>query len=210
MTLQEAGGRGPGEIERVVERVYARPEFAEEERTLMDDFLEWFSEQFDVDVDPSAASGLLDGGMRFVLLLIGIALAWLLFRFARDYLRQRSKVRTSALAEKLAIHNRVRELYRGALQARAAGDYPLAVRLGLFALVTGLGMNGALEYRDAWTYREILKRGLPDVSLLRLLGDLVDQLEAKEFGEEPVSEADLDQLEALCAEHMGAVLEGES
>jgi len=210
VTLQAAGGRETAEVERVVERVYARPEFTEDERTLMDDFMDWISEQFDLDVDPSAAGGLLDGGMRFVLVLIGIALVWLLLRFARDYMRQRSKLRTDALAEKLAVHTKVRELYRGSLRARAAGDYRLAVRLGLFALVTGLGMNGALEYRDAWTYREILKYGLPDVSILRLLSELVDQLEAKEFGDEPVSEADLDQLEALCREHMGAVLEGES
>ena len=210
MTLQATSGHEPGEVERVVERVYARPEFTKDERTLMDDILEWISEQFDVDVDPSAAGGLLDGGMRVVLFLIGIALAWLLLRFARDFLRQRSKLRSDAQAEKLAVHNRVRELYRGALQARAAGDFRLAVRLGLFALVTGLGMKGSLEYRDAWTYREILKRGLPDASVSGLLAELIEELEAKEFGEMPVTEADLDRLEALCSEHMGAVLEGDS
>ncbi len=207
MIRQAAEQRDSTEIDRALDRVFARPEFGEEERTLFDEFLDWLSESLDLDVDPGTVGGALDGGMRIALVLLAVGLLWLIVRAARGYVLQRMSQHSDRVAERLAVHKRVRELYAGALRAREAGDFRLAVRLGLFALVTGLGMNGALEYRDAWTYREILRNGAPDESISELLGGLVEELEAKEFGDARVALEDLDRLEELCQAHLSEVLE---
>ena len=54
---------------------------------------------------------------------------------------------------------RVLALRAAARTARAEGDVRLALRQLFLALFLGLGERGDLRYHDAWTNRELLRRG---------------------------------------------------
>ena len=80
------------------------------------------------------------------------------------------------------------------------------VHIGLlaFALVVGLGRRGNLEYRDAWTNRELLARGRPSTEVATLLSPLVDELDRKMFGRDETTAADVERLETLCSRWLGS------
>ncbi|MFT5285266.1 MAG: hypothetical protein ACI8TQ_001428 [Planctomycetota bacterium] len=203
----QQGSPDPAEVERALARVFSRPEFEKDERTLLDDFFEWISDTFDFEGSTEGMEGIVNVLMNVLLVLLAAALIWLVMRFALEYARNRASTRRTAALPGNLIQERVRELHAAARAARADGNAKLAIQLGLFALVTGLGARGAFEYRDVWTYREILSNGNPKESAFILLNELVNELEAKEFGEEPISEHDLDQLDSLCVEHLSGFLE---
>ena len=81
----------------------------------------------------------------------------------------------------------------------------IVLRFLVLALVLGLGSRGDLEFRDAWTYRELLARGRPSPEANGVLGPLVEELEAKEFGHASIALDDLDRLEGLCRRYLGAL-----
>jgi hypothetical protein len=99
---------------------------------------------------------------------------------------------------------RVRELLERSRAARARGDLVEALRAAFWALVIGLSERGDLEYRDAWTNRELLERGRPRPEALQVLAPLVPDLDAKSFGRMPAVEADVEHLERLCRRYLGA------
>ena len=195
------------EVKRTLDRIFARPEFVTDERTLLDDFLEWLGETVDLEANTGALNSVADLLVNVLVLVLALVFAWLVFRLAKEHAHRLRGRRSRVSDANSQIRQRVRELYAAAAQARAAGNTKLAIQLGLFALVTGLGARGAFKYRDAWTYREILAHGQPHEAAARLLNELVADLEAKEFGAEPVSEQDLDRLEGLCVEHLSGYLE---
>lgn len=80
------------------------------------------------------------------------------------------------------LRRHVGELRRRARAAEEAGDWVLALRLEFFALAVGLGESGALEYRDAWTNRELLERGHPRPEVRERLLPILGDLDAKTFG----------------------------
>lgn len=92
-----------------------------------------------------------------------------------------------------------------AREARAKRAFADALRFYAWALVVGLSERGDLEYRDAWTNRELVERGRPRPEALRVLAPLVPELDAKSFGHEPALEADVERLERLCREHLGGL-----
>jgi hypothetical protein len=208
--VSTAQGVGRGEVERALKHVFARPEFGEEEETLLDQFLEWLRGLFDVDADPAQA---VDAAGVFVNVLLALAALALLVLLARAlFARYRAVLerRRRAAAELEGHHERIRALYRAARAARAEGDLARALRLSLFALVAGLGQRGEIEYRDAWTYREIVRNGAPGKDVRELLARLVDELESKNFGRAPITPEDVLRLEELCRAHLPNVLEGEA
>jgi hypothetical protein len=106
----------------------------------------------------------------------------------------------------VAVESRAHRVARLRAEARAAdarGEHVLALRLEFTALVCGLGERGDLEYRDAFTNRELLERGRPGREAEALLRPLVPELDAKSFGGEPASHADFLALSALCDRLVG-------
>lgn len=98
---------------------------------------------------------------------------------------------------------RALELLAAARAARAAGDHELAARLYLFALVVRHGERGDLEFRAAWTDRELLERGRPSAEVRERLGALLDELEPRTFGSEPVRAEDVERLASAYSELAG-------
>ncbi|MFO1009497.1 MAG: hypothetical protein U1F29_05485 [Planctomycetota bacterium] len=205
MIAQAASGRDPATIHRVVEDVLAQEDYRRAgprepswlER-LWERISEWFSDHFGFEFGGG-------GGQVLVYVLYGLIallLLWLLFTFVRRAALRRGAAEEAPAA---ARARRVQELLARAREARAKGTFADALRFYAWALVVGLSERGDLEYRDAWTNRELVERGRPRPEALRVLAPLVPELDAKSFGHEPALEADVERLERLCREHLGGL-----
>ena len=142
-----------------------------------------------------------------MLILVGVALvgaAALLVRLVRR-VRAPDAPRSGGDADR---RERVRELLARAAGARGRGERQLALRLYFLALVVGLSQKGELEYREAWTYRELLERGQPSPRVLGELRPLQGELDRKLFGGGAISEEDLERVTGLCGRWLGAALPG--
>ncbi len=179
-------------VHAALERVLARGEFRRE-KSLLEEFLEWLLPR--LGSERIAALGkILPWLLAFALL--GLCLA-LLLRMVRSAGAARAAREGELPPAPISLDERLRELRRRSRSARASGDLRLALRLLFLSLLLALGGRGDLVYRDAWTNRELLRRGKPSRSARALLEPLVRELEAKDFGRDPVCEADLDRLESL-------------
>ena len=186
-----------GEVEAALEKILKSSEF-QREKSLLEEVFEWFGERMSFEVSSGFARGLL-WIVAVLLALLGI---FLLVRFMPA--GRRARRRSDEAHSGPSVASRLAQLRREAREARTAGDLRLALRKQFFALVLGLGTRGDLEFRAAWTNRELLRRGRPSPEIAALLEPLVVEFERKEFGNEPVDERDLDRLEALYVEHLGA------
>jgi hypothetical protein len=195
--------RDPATIRRIVDEALAQPEFSQPERgeswlgRVLKDVLEWLEDVL----------GLGPGQAAEVLLYVLYAMIAALFLVIVVSLLRRLRARgseASAADPALVRAERVRELLLRARAARSRGDLVDALRLHFWALVIGLSERGDLEYRDAWTNRELLQRGRPRESARGILEPLVPRLDAQSFGREPVGEADVDALADLCRRHLGS------
>ena len=181
------------EIDAALERVLAGPAFHEEASALarfFDQLVEWLSFEGTVS------------GLKLlywiVLSAAALLLVWLVVHGLRTAWRTRATSTISAAPEDPRA--RALALSRAAAEARRAGDLRLALRLYVSAVALGLGQRGEVEYRDAWTNRELLARGQPGPRALELLLPLVRELEPAEFGRAAVRESDVDRLERVCDE----------
>jgi hypothetical protein len=184
-----------------LERVLARAEFHEQE-SLLNQFIDWLSAHLgDGNVD--ALAGV------FVALLLTGGLAWLLFALRRSLRARRGPVARDAAGEPASgLEPRLLGLKEAAERARAAGDTRLALRLLFEALLVALGGRGDLEFRPAWTNRELVRRGRHAPGARALLDPLVRELEPKEFGSARVEPGDLARLDALLAPHFARLAVG--
>jgi hypothetical protein len=197
------GARDPEAIRRAVESVLARDEFVRPEdpgpswlAKLGHEFLKWLEDIF--DLAPGGA-GMLLQTLLYALLAIGFVL--LLVALLRGALARAREPAAPGTAGLRAA--RVAELLAQARAADARGELAQALRFYFWALVVGLSERGDLEYRDAWTNRELVERGHPRPEVQRLLAALVPDLDAKSFGPMPATAADVEQLSSLCREHLG-------
>jgi hypothetical protein len=189
------------EIRARAAEVLARPEFAPQTESWLEQFVDWLRRTFSIDVDGAGFATFLGWAAA------AICAACLVSIVLRET-RQRMdtwKRRTVAPSAAASVSRRVEELLEASRAARARGELALALRLAFFALVVGLARRGDLEYRDAWTNRELVERGAPPASVRGVLAPLVEALDRKGFGLEPTSEADVDALEALCRRELGGV-----
>ena len=194
--MREGDPIPPETVREVVGDVLNRADLRESEPTFLDELIEDFLQS--LDFSPGAFSAAKD-----VLIVIGIVLIVLLILVAlRMFFRGGSAV-SAGEGPALLVRTRVAELRRLAGRAREGGDLQLALRYLLFALVVGLGQRGNLQYRDSWTNRELLERGRPSDRVRGILAPLIRNLEAKEFGREAVTEADVEALDELCARWLG-------
>ncbi len=190
------------EVRRVVDEVLSRPEFSDE-ASWWERLAGWIGEALEALFDAVSLPDVPDN-LHFLLwwllaLLSAMLLGWAFVRFGGRLPLLARRRRAAA-----PIPRRAQELRLRARSARAQGDLSLALRLTFFALVVGLGRRGDLDYRDAWTNRELLARGHPAADVSSLLGPLVDELDRKMFGSGETTEADVDRLEALCTRWLGS------
>lgn len=191
----------PDEITAAAQRIAARYENAGRE-SMLERFARWIAERL------SFSGGVDVGNVTVIVLwsLVGVLVVLGLVAFVRWSLR-RSRAEVEERKAGPTLADRLLALRREAADARARGDLRRALRLQLFALVLGLGARGELEYRDAWTNRELLRRGRPKADTLAFLASLVDELEAKEFGRAPITEEDVARLERLVEGAFGPLAE---
>ncbi len=197
--LQSAPPVSREEVQATLEKVLARGEFHGARRSLVEELAGWLSERIDLNLAPGALEVV-------VWILVGVGLALLLVLFARLFAAGRMARRLRAAEEEPSgpsVSERVAALREEARAARERGELSLALRKHFHALVLGLGGRGALEFHDAWTNRELLRRGRPTGDTLAILSPLVSELEAKEYGGEPTDDRDLDRLEGLCERFIG-------
>ncbi len=186
------------EVREALEGVLRRR--TDEPPSLLDRVLEWLGDV--LGAEGSRAVG--EVVLWIVLVVLAVLLVVFLVRIARDGWNPTARLELETAAAGPTVAERVALLRAEAAQARARGEHRLALRKLFFALVLGLGSRGDLEFRDAWTYHELLARGRVTRARDALLAPLVNELEAKEFGDEPVHPADLERLEELCDRHLGA------
>ena len=192
----------PNRVREGIDAILDRDEF-NDEPTMLDEFLEWIGELFEgMGISAATAETVLWVFVTAMGLLFLTLVVWIIV----SVVRQRRAARAPADAPRgPTSRERAAGLRLRAHEARAAGDLRLALRLDLFALMVGLGARGNLRYRDAWTNRELLRRGEPAKGTYELLAPLVEELEGKDFGSEETTSEDVDRLEALCTQHLGAL-----
>lgn len=162
-------------------------------------FFEWLGDLFSFgDVAGGAALGS-KVFLWIVALLAAVLLVGMLVAIARERLRREE--RPTAGAATVAL--RVGELREAAHAAQGAGDWTRALRLWFFATVVGLAERGDLEYRDAWTNRELLERGEPAAVARASLVPLVGVLDEASFGGRPIGAAEVARFAAVCDDLLG-------
>jgi hypothetical protein len=186
------------QVRAKIDEILARPEFAKSTgpsalEQFIDRLLHALGELFGVEV---GAARLM---LWVVVALIVCAIAVVTWRTVRTS-RAQARVRTARGVEITAAdqrHERVADLRARAGAARAAGQHLLALRLYFTALVVGLGEAGDLEYRDAWTNRELFERGRPKPAVASALAPLLADLDHKSFGGAAATERDVDAMAQL-------------
>lgn len=184
----------PEAVRAALERVLAGSEFQEQESALdegLGRLWDWLG--------GLGLPGVLGRILPVLLLALG---AWWLWRATRA--RRGAAASRPATATPPALGARAAAALAAARAARAAGDAREALRQYGLALVLALGAEHALEFRAAWTERELLRRGRPEPDARALVEGLLGELEAKRFGRAAVAEADLERLDLLCAGHVEA------
>jgi hypothetical protein len=188
--------RDAEQVAEALERVFARAEFQPEGEDPLLAFLEKLFDLFSFSGNALSES-VLWTLMWIACIALGLFLGWLAARsqfwsrprgLALDAAAPRARALSPTASERWA------ELRAQAAAARARGDLALALRLSFFALVVALSGRGDLEFRDAWTNREIVERGRPSPEVHAVLAPWVAELDAKIFGRVKVEEADLDRL----------------
>ena len=185
------------EVEAALYEILESPEF-QDERTFWDEFWDWLDRNFDVG-EAVALGDVLKGVLIVILIVTTILYAVLWYRT----LRARERLATQGGRPMVSTLERARALAEEARAARQRGDERGAVRLYLHALIMGFSREGGLAYRDAWTNRELLRRGAPSPRVRDELDSLVRRYEPKEFGREDILAEDLDALEALARRELG-------
>lgn len=184
--IQKNSAPIPDELVRErIDEILSRTEFGGRQSALS----KWFSDLFEKILDAigdlfgisSASAGTAVVVIAYVAL--AVALVWIAWRIVRARGSARSRATEIRELDPVeARRARVADLRRAARKAHEAANYVLALRLYFTALVVGLGEKGDLEYRDAWTNRELLERGEPSEKIERTLSPLVRDLDAKSFG----------------------------
>lgn len=192
------------EVRERIHAILARPEFGGGDsalsraiRRFVERVMKALSEIFGFSLDGSR--DLLAVVVYALLISAVVIVAWLVIR---SRLRARGRTRAGTPAEAQADsaarrRERVSDLRARADLARAAGERLLALRLYFTALVVGLGETGDLEYREAWTNRELFERGRPKAAVHAALAPIAADLDRKSFGGVPATEEDVASMSRL-------------
>jgi type VI protein secretion system component VasK len=139
-----------------------------------------------------------------IVVLVGLVL-WYGWRLYQQMARARELAAVrQAEEERESVAARVSRLLAEARSAESAGDHRLALRLYFWALVVGLSGKGRIEYRDAWTGREMLERTHLASQLAEQLRPLVREVDSFSFGGGAVAAEDSARMAAACREWLKA------
>ncbi len=189
----------PALVRASIDEILSAEEFSRVP-TIGDRVREWLGDLFSrllPDIEKSTAETIAAVVVWTVLIVAAILVLWSIVRIVRSGLAR--KAAAVAAPDPVVLRaRRVSELRARAREANARGEYVLALRLEFTALVVGLGERGDLEYRDAFTNRELLERGRPGPGAEAVLRPLVPGLDRKSFGGEAATAADFADLAALC------------
>lgn len=192
----------PEEVREALRRALEEPPPGLEQkswgRQLFEQFLEWLDGMgWDLGIDPNGET--LSIVMYVLLFSLLLVLVWYAVRLTRQILRVRAMQASGAAEEPSeTVEARCARLLAQADAAQAAGDHRLALRLYFWALVVGLSRTGKLEYRDAWTGREMLQRSGMLGELRNQLAPLVREVDALSFGGGRVEAADSARMRERC------------
>lgn len=163
---------------------------------LLDAYFEW-RDKGGAERTSSGGSSAWDPSQFLLVLIIAVVVVLIVVFIVQQFKDRRSDVaRSGTIAERIA--SRVEEFRSRARAAEAAGDWIEALRLDFFALVIGLGERGDLDYRDAWTNRELLERGMPGKQVELALRPVVGRLDAHSFGHLPSGREEVVEFRAFC------------
>lgn len=201
----QAPHRSPEEIRAALEKALESPPELKEQPSFFaqawERFVRWLEE---LGLMPSSLAGASDvlGVVMYVLLgVLVVLLLWYGWRIARQYAHARELALAAAAEEaRESVSARVQRFLAEARAAQAAGDHRLALRLYFWALVVGLSGQGRIEYRDAWTGREMLERTRIASDLARQLGPIVREVDQLSFGGGSVLPGDSARMAQLCTE----------
>jgi hypothetical protein len=208
VTAQAAAAIPPDQARAAAEDVLAGPEFAQRGPGFFERALAWIADLLEgilpdgLGLERDALLTALHVVVWVVVALVALAV----LRFVWLALRRRERPGAAGAAPdpEAERRERVARLRRAARAAEARGELVLAMRLEFTALVVGLGQRGDLEYREAFTNRELLERGRPGAEAERMLRPLVPELDRKSFGGEPAAPGDVARIAALCDRWLGA------
>ncbi|MCY2960247.1 MAG: hypothetical protein NTY35_08775 [Planctomycetota bacterium] len=196
----QGGPAEPAVVRTAIDEILGTSEFHRGE-TVFDTIKNWIVEFLsDLLPDGALSPATLAGLAAAVAWILLIALVVIVVTAAVKSLRANrvAETRVAVPDPEVDRARRIAELRSRAREANARGDHVLALRLEFSALVVGLGERGDLEYRDAFTNRELLERGRPGRKAEAVLRPLVPELDRKSFGGEPATRADFERLNALC------------
>ena len=167
---------------------------------LIEAYFEWRDDKLGAQEAPPMSTGSSSSWspdeMLFAI-IIAVIVVLILVLVTRHFRGRRHDVeRRGTVAERIA--SRVESLRARARDAEAAGDWVEALRLDFFALVIGLGERGDLDYRDAWTNRELLERGMPSRKVELSLRPVVKRLDAHSFGHLPSGRDEVVEFREFC------------
>lgn len=204
----QSGAADPEEVRAAIDEILASREFAPGSNVI-ERITTWIAEFLrsllpDGFIDPDTLGNVALVVVWIVLAAVAGLVVWAVVRAFRS---RNPDHAVGAGAAAVAVESRARRVARLRGEARAAnarGEHVLALRLEFTALVCGLGERGDLEYRDAFTNRELLERGRPGREAEALLRPLVPELDRKSFGGEPATNDDFVRMSALCDRLVGA------
>ncbi len=191
----------PAAVRTAIDEILGGPEFRSSE-SLFARIIDWVGDLLsnlfpEGALDKATLSGLAQALVWIVLAALVALVVWAIVR-AEPWKRARNNLGDAAADPEVERAQRVADLRSRARAANARGEHVLALRLEFTALVVGLGERGDLEYRDAFTNRELLERGKPGRDAEALLRPIVPALDRKSFGGEPATSDDFDRLSSLC------------
>lgn len=219
------GGADPGEAAARADRILGLRDYAQDprgDRTASDSWIgrtmrrivdwldgisdaiaDWLRRLFGGDDATAGGAGVPGGSsidwqaltQTLVIAALVVAILLVALLVARRF-RGRARERVAPAAA--SVTSRVAELRALAREAAARGDWIEALRLEFFALVVGLGERGDLEYRDAWTNRELLDRGEPRPEVSRALSPMVGRLDEHSFGRRPSGPDEVREFQLVC------------
>lgn len=166
---------------------------------LLDAYFRWRDDAFQRDPITSEGGGSSPFDFQVLLfaLIITVVVVLIAVLVSRYFAGRRHDVRVGGTVRE-RVASRVEALRARARAAEIAGDWIEALRLDFFALVVGLGERGDLDYRDAWTNRELLERGMPSRKVEQSLRPVVHRLDAHSFGHPPSGREEVVEFREFC------------
>ena len=189
----EVHDRGAGEAKEAIERILARPEFAEDQRTWLERARDWVFDRLADLFDALSGGGTGTVLAWVVAAVLAAAAVYFAVRLTRGLVGSPSAPGPPAPPRRSAVDWRAE-----AAAAEAAGDWRLALRCRYRALVADLADRGLVEEvpgRTAGEYRRQVGRNVPAAA--PDFNGATELFEAAWYGGRPSGPAQADRIREL-------------